>query len=280
MEIPSTKIEKMGYSGATSRQPPERCFIGGCEIRLPDEVPIASAARYGFATTLWSVVLSARDTQPLESEAALEALCKSYWFPLYAFLRRQGHEPADAQDLVQGFFARLLEKNYLRSVTPEKGRFRHFLLAALRHYVADERDRAQAQKRGGRTLHLSLQSDEAELIYSGELTDQESPEKLYERRWAMALLEQAQARLREECARAGKSVLYEAIGPSQTQDARSESYAEIGVRLGLSESALKSASVRLRRRYQELIREEVAQTMVDPKELEEELRHLLRVLSE
>jgi RNA polymerase sigma factor (sigma-70 family) len=232
-----------------------------------------------FATTMWTVVLNARNASDASSEAALQTLCRTYWQPLYFFVRRQGYEPADAEDLTQGFFARLLEKNYLHQVGPEKGRFRSFLLVALRHFISDERDHARALKRGGGKTHLAFDVESAELAYAKEFALQSTPEKLFERRWAISVLAQAQTRLQNECESSGKLVLYRELGPEAAMDSR-EGYAAVAKRLGLSESAVKSAAFRLRRRYQELIREEIAQTIAAPEEVEAEIRHLLRVLSE
>jgi DNA-directed RNA polymerase specialized sigma24 family protein len=225
-------------------------------------------------------VLNARDESDASSEEALQTLCRAYWQPLYFFVRRQGYEPADAEDLTQGFFARLLEKNYLLQVGPEKGRFRSFLLVALRHFISDERDYARALKRGGGKTHLAFDTESAELLYAKELAVQSTPEKLFERRWAMAVLAQAQARLQKECESSGKLMLYRELGPEASADSRDDGYTAVAARLGLSLSAVKSASFRLRRRYQELIREEIAQTVAAPEDVEAEIRHLLRVLSE
>jgi len=246
----------------------------------PDEQPPAGVApQPGFLTTHWNVVLTARDSASPQSASALETLCRTYWYPLYAYVRRQGFAPEDAQDLTQSFFARLLEKHYLDAVTQEKGRFRSFLLSSLRHFISDQLDRAHAAKRGGTRPHLTLDIAMAETLFSRELSDQKTPERLFDRNWALAILDQAQARLREECAAAGKLELYEAIGPNESSD-RIEGYEELAARLRLSESALKSAAFRLRQRYRALIRGEVAQTLSNLGELDEEMRHLLAALTE
>jgi DNA-directed RNA polymerase specialized sigma24 family protein len=179
---------------------------------MPDATITASSpsAQGGwFATTHWSIVLTARDPACPQAADALEKLCRSYWYPLYAFVRRQGHDENSAKDLTQGFFARLLEKNYLAQVKQDKGKFRSFLLASLKHYMADERDKERAQKRGGGQVLLSLDETVGEDRYRAEPVDVMDAEKLYERRWALTLLDQARERLKDEFLKAGKSHLYE-----------------------------------------------------------------------
>jgi RNA polymerase sigma-70 factor (ECF subfamily) len=231
-----------------------------------------------FATTLWSVVLAARDGGSANSSRALERLCSTYWQPIYAFLRRKGHAPADAEDLTQGFFISLLEHDSLASISPERGRFRSFLLASLRYFLSDQLDRANALKRGGGRTPLSLDADSPEAFYARQATDGGTPENCFERSWADALLRRAQQRLREECVQAGKEALFDDLGPVRAGD-RELSYADIAARHGFSENAARLAAFRLRQRYQELVSEEVRQTVATPQEMEEELRHLLRVLS-
>lgn len=231
-----------------------------------------------FATTQWSVVLAARDLGTADSRQALERLCQVYWPPIYAFLRRDGHPPADAEDLTQGFFASLLERESLVSVSPERGRFRSFLLACLRHYLADARDRAGALKRGGGRTPVSLDAGGVEAFYAQQVADHQSPERAFERQWAETLLRRAQERLRTECVAAGKRPLYDDLGP-QRQGERDLSQAEIAARHGMSENAVRLAAFRLRRRYQELVRDEVRQTVATLDEVDEEIRHLLRVLA-
>jgi RNA polymerase sigma factor (sigma-70 family) len=232
-----------------------------------------------FATTHWSVVLAAANEENPGAAAALERLCCTYRYPLYAYVRRDGHSPEDAQDLTQEFFARLLARNSLAQVAPQKGKFRSFLLAALRHFLSDQRDWVRTVKRGGRVQILSLDAQEAEDRYRFEPVERLDAEKIYERRWAMTLLEQALARLREESAAAGKSELFERLrrfvaGESET------TWREAAVEVGLSEGAMKAAVHRLRRRYRVLLRDEIAQTVADPSEIEEEIRYLIRVMSQ
>ncbi len=232
-----------------------------------------------FVTTHWSVVLAAGQSADAQASAALEQLCRTYWYPLYAYVRREGHNPTDAQDLTQEFFARLLARNSLAHVGPQKGKFRSFLLAALRHSLSDQRDRARALKRGGGAEVFSLDAQEAEERYRFEPVDRLDAEKIYERRWAMTLLEQAQQRLREELAAAGKAELFERLRSFVAGDSEI-SCGEVAAELGLSESAVKSAVHRLRERYRELVREEIAHTVADQTEIDAELRYLITVMSQ
>ena len=192
-----------------------------------------------FATTHWSVVLAAGQQQSTPAAEALEKLCRIYWFPLYAFARREGYSPEDAQDAIQAFFARLLEKQYLAQVEPKKGKFRSFLLAALRHFLSDQRDRARAVKRGGHAVHISLDAQEAEVRYRLEPVDRMDAEKIFERRWAMTLLEQALNRLSDESTAAGKAVQFEQLKDLVAGESE-QSCGEVAIRMGLTESAAKS----------------------------------------
>ncbi len=230
-----------------------------------------------FATTHWSVVLAAANEEKPEAAAALERLCSTYWYPLYAYVRREGHSPADAQDLTQEFFARLLARHALAQVAPEKGRFRSFLLVGLRHFLSDQRDRASAAKRGGGKAVLSLDAQEAEDRYRLEPIERLDAEKIYERRWAMTLLGRAWTRLREESAARGKLQQFERLAEFVAGEAEVTCVAAASG-LGLSESAMRSAVHRLRERYRALIREEIALTVSAPGEVDEELRYLIRVM--
>src|SRR5436190_3040522 len=216
-----------------------------------------------FTATHWSVVLSAQGSSTPAAEA-LEKLCRTYWHPLYVYVRRQGHSPHDAQDLTQEFFARLIEKNYLGDVDREKGRFRSFLLASLKHFLANEWDKAKAVKRGGDQSFVSLNSESAETRYSLEPADTLSADKIFERRWALTLLEQVLARLREEYSDTGKTALFDRLKDCLTGDRSSLPYAELGSKAGMSEGAVKVAVHRLRRRYRDLLREEIANTVGGP----------------
>lgn len=212
------------------------------------------------------------------ARAALESLCRSYWHPLYAYVRRRGHSPEDAKDLTQEFFAQLLRRNAVATVGPEKGRFRSFLLASMNHFLADEWDKARAQKRGGgNVIPLDVQNAETSL---GEPAAQGlTPEQAYERRWAIALLEQVYRRLEEEHARQGKAKLFTALRATLAGKSDSAPYAELAQRLGMSEGAVKVTVHRLRQRYRELLRETIADTVSEPEEVEDELRYLFRVLA-
>ncbi|HUY35733.1 MAG TPA: ECF-type sigma factor [Pirellulales bacterium] len=231
-----------------------------------------------FATTHWSVVLAAAERGTPRSQAALARLCETYWFPLYAFLRRQGSATHDAEDLTQAFFARVLDKNYLADVDRRRGKFRSFLLASLRHFVANERDRARAKKRGGGRCTLSLDFPSAEKRYTLEPVDDLTPERLFERQWALELLSRVLERLQTELTAAGKAAWFDALKPLLTADSHTPPYARVAERLGQSESAVKVAVHRLRRRYRRLLRDEVAQTVADPAEIDDELRQLVAAL--
>ena len=232
-----------------------------------------------FATTHWSVVLAAREPDAPQAAAALEKLCRTYWYPLYAYLRRRGYGEHDAQDLTQGFFEHLFERDWLQNVARDKGRFRSFLRASLNYFLADQRDRANAQKRGGGRPIISFDAHEAEERYRLEPVDERSPDKLFERRWAMTLLDQVLARLAQEFSDAGKRELFNRLQPFLVEGSSEKTYAEIAREAGMTEEALKKAVQRMRRRYHQLFREEIAQTVASPEEVEEELRHLCQVLS-
>ncbi len=232
-----------------------------------------------FTTTHWSLILNAQDTSSPVATAALEKLCRGYWYPLYVYARRQGEDEESAKDLTQGFFARLLEKKYLAQVQREKGKFRSFLLAAMKHFLADERDKARAQKRGGGQRFVSLDDSACEERYRLEPVDAMDAEKLFERRWALTLLEQARARLRDEYLEAGKSSLYERLKVFEAGEKHGPVYADLGAELGLSDSGVKAAVFRLRQRYRELVREEVANTVASPEDVDGEIRYLIGVIS-
>jgi RNA polymerase sigma factor (sigma-70 family) len=231
----------------------------------------ASTGHPGFATTRWSVVLTA-GASTLAAEEALAALCGIYWYPLYAFVRRQGYSPHDAQDLTQGFFARLIAKNGLGGVTPERGRFRSWLLASMKHFLANEWDKSQAAKRGGGAPVVSFDEMTAEQRYAAEPVDSSSAEKLYDRCWALQLLDRILARLGGEFEAAGKRHVFDELKATLLGDAAP--LAEIARRLGASEGAVKAASHRLRGRYRELLRAEIAETVPLASDIDEEIQHL------
>ncbi|MBI4662327.1 MAG: sigma-70 family RNA polymerase sigma factor [Verrucomicrobia bacterium] len=213
-----------------------------------------------------------------KAEQALASLCEVYWYPLYAFVRRQGHSPQDAQDLTQAFFARFLEKDYLKDVDRQKGKFRSFLLASLKHFLADQRDRDQAQKRGGGKALVSLDAQTAETRYLLEPHDDLTPDKIFERRWALTLLEQAMARLREEFTLAGKSEFFDQLKVFMAAEKGPVTYAGAAAKLSTTEAAVKMSVQRMRRRYRELLRAEIAHTVARTEEIDEELRHLAEAL--
>src|SRR5262249_2996903 len=228
----------------------------------------------GFATTHWSVVLAAAHQPSPEAERALAALSSIYWYPLYAFARRRLGTIEDAQDLTQEFFARLLEKNSLRFADRQRGRFRSFLLASFKNFLAQERDRANAQKRGGGKSIVTLDFVSADRRYDLEPADRATPEAIYERHWALELLGQVFARLREEHKGKGKGELFQALKPILTGGEVALSYAQLGASLGMAEGAVKVAAHRLRKRYGELLRETIAETVSGPDEIDDELRQL------
>ncbi|MHC1764793.1 MAG: RNA polymerase sigma factor [Verrucomicrobiia bacterium] len=233
-----------------------------------------------FTTTHWSVVLAARPGDSSKAAEALERLCRTYWYPLYAYVRRHGYSPEDAQDLTQEFFARLLAKDYLAAVQPAKGKFRWFLLSALKRFLVNARERAMARKRGGGRAPVPFDGEKAEDRYRLEAADHLSPDKLFDRAWAANQIDAAYRCLEEECALEGKRALLERLKVILSGDREVQTYAEIGADLGLTEGAMKVAVHRLRRRYRELLREQVAQTVPDGRALEEELRDLLAVFAD
>ena len=231
-----------------------------------------------FDTTHWSAVQAAGRNSATSSRKALEELCRNYWYPLYAYVRRQGNSPEDAQDLTQEFFCRFLEKEHVKLADRDRGRFRTFLLTSLKHFLVNEWAKRNAAKRGGGQV-FSLDEDAAETRYSFEPAHNLTPDKLFEKSWAMALLERTAERLREEYARFGKLAIFERLQGLLQGDKSEVPYAELAGELGMSEGALKVAVHRLRHRYQEMLHAEVAQTVGSPSEVEEELRYLAGLVS-
>ncbi|HEY1377696.1 MAG TPA: sigma-70 family RNA polymerase sigma factor [Gemmataceae bacterium] len=227
-----------------------------------------------FATTRWSLVAAAKDPA---ARQALADLCGLYWYPVYAFVRRRGYSADDAGDLTQEFFARLIEKAGVAGADPAKGRFRSYLLGACRHFLANERDRAAAQKRGGGRPVGSLDLADAERRYAAEPADGRTPEQVFERRWALTLLDGVLAGLRAEYAAAGQDVLFDRLKSSLTGDAGP--YVELAAELGLTEGAVKVAAHRLRRRYRDRLRAAIAETVATPEDIEAEIRDLFAALS-
>ena len=228
-----------------------------------------------FVTTHWSVVLAAGGQESPRAAEALEKLCRTYWYPLYSYVRRRGYSHEDAQDLTQGFLMRWLEHGSFARADARKGRLRSFLLAGLNHFLSDQWDRASAQKRGGGQPTLSLMDTQgADERYRLEPVDDRSPEKLFDRRWALTLLDQVLARAEQEFREAGKLEVFQRLRVFLIAGTGEESYAEVAGELGMSREAVKKAVQRMRHRYYELFREEVAHTVADPAEVEEELRYL------
>jgi len=227
-----------------------------------------------FATTHWTVVLAAGRRHTPQSDGALEELCRTYWFPLYAFIRRRGHGKADAEDLTQAFFARLLAKNFLETVASEKGKFRAFLLASLKHFLANEWDKTQAQKRGGGEMPLSLDWQTADTKFQVAATNVPSPDQAFDREWALALLAKVIERLQQECAADGKAKLFAQLKVFLTAGKNEAAQSAIARSLGLEEGAVRVAIHRLRKRYRILLREEIAQTLADPAQVDTEMQAL------
>jgi RNA polymerase sigma-70 factor (ECF subfamily) len=238
-----------------------------------------AAAGEHFPQTAWSVVLLAGDNPSTQSAEALATLCQAYWYPLYSFVRRQGYSPHDAEDLTQGFFAHLLEQPRLSKARREKGRFRSFLLAALRNFLADQRDKAAAQKRGGNIPIISLDAQTAEQRYHLEPSDERDPEKLFERQWALSILDRVLARLESEYGAAGKSDRFKLLHPLLLGEEEALAYSEIGRRLDMSVAAVKMAILRLRTRSRELFRAEVINTLAEEKDVADEVKRLSAALA-
>ncbi len=241
----------------------------------------AAATRGGdvFVTTRWTMVLHAGRKSSPHSDRALGELCQTYWYPLYAYVRRKGKTKEDAEDLVQAFFEKFLAKNYLEGLSAERGKFRAFLLASLKHFLANEWDKAQRQKRGGGIPHLSLDWQSADARYHLDPPDPASPDKAFDREWALALLERVVIRLREECAAEGKAKLFEQAKGYLMVGEAAIPYAEAAQALDMDEGAVRVAVHRLRKRYRELLRDEIAQTLDDPAQVAEELRSLQAALA-
>lgn len=245
---------------------------------MTTEPPENHAPADVFATTHWTVVVAAGQQHTSQSVHALEQLCRTYWPPLYAFVRRQGHAPHDAQDLTQEFFARVLEKNYVHAADREKGRFRTFLIMALKRFLANEWDKARARKRGGGRVLQPLDTNLAEQCYQSEQSHSLPADAIYERRWAVTMLERTLSRLKEEFVAQEKLVEFEHLKKFLTADRGEVPYTEVAGSMGMSEGAVRVAVHRLRRRFRELFREEVAQTVATPEDIDDELRHLLKAL--
>ena len=255
-------------SATTQAQTPGTVSGGGDPPRRP-----------AFVTTHWSVVVTAGRSDTPRAQAALERLCQSYWFPLYAYARRRGQSVEDAQDLTQEFFARVLEHHWLAKADQAKGRFRTFLLTAMERFMANEWDKARALKRGGGQWNVPIQLDTAETRYGVEPVDTRTPEQAFEYRWAVALLDEVVKQLEAEFRKTDQAVMFAALKPCLVGDRASQPYAKLAAGLGLEEGTVKVAVHRLRQRYRELLRAEIANTVASAAEVDAEMRHLFNVLA-
>jgi RNA polymerase sigma factor (sigma-70 family) len=234
----------------------------------------AEAGGGRFRTTHWSAVVRAGQDDASQAEPALSELCQTYWYPLYAYARRQGCTPPEAEDLTQGFFARLLEKNFVARAEQEKGRFRSFLLTLFQRFMANQWRREHRQKRGGYESVISIDANLAESRFGAEPAHPDPPDVLYDRQWAQTVLEQVMLRLQGEYVESGRARLFEHLEPCLARDGSAQPYADIAHRLNLTEAAVKMAVQRLRARYREILREEIGKTVASPEEADAEIRHL------
>ncbi len=231
-----------------------------------------------FSVTRWSQVMIAGDAANPKSHEALSELCRIYWRPLYAFIRRRGYSSADAHDLTQAFFARLLEKNFLGSASPERGRFRSYLLGALKHFLSDCRDHDQALKRGGGAIMIPIDAESEEGRVKFEPVDENTAEKMYDRQWGLAILEKTMSAMQDEFKAAGKEKYFVELRKALIPGDSNSSYREIAEKIGTSEGNVKVAVHRLRRRYRQLLREIIVQTLLNPADADDEIKHLFSAL--
>lgn len=237
------------------------------------------ATAIGFHTTHWTMVLAAREKDGAVAREALAGLCSTYWYPLYAYIRRQGNSPHEAEDLTQEFFVRFLERHSLAKVHPAAGKFRSFLLVCLKNFLANERERASAQRRGGGQPLFSLDGADAETRYALEPADQQTPDALYERRWALAVLEHTMRDLRREYSAAEKQALFDDLQGFLPGGQGDDSRADLAAKRGVSVGAIDVAVHRLKQRFGALLREQIARTVSSDAEVEAEIRHLISVIS-
>jgi len=240
--------------------------------------PHENAGKDYFATTRWTMVLAVGGVSP-QADRALAQLCQNYWVPLYAYLRKKGHQPADAEDIVQAFLARLIEKTALAAADPNRGRFRSFLISSLQNFVANLHDQGLAQKRGGNLKKFSLDFSTAEETCHREPWTDLAPEKIFDRRWAIELLNLVLSRLQREHAESGKEELFRRLSPCLTGGSENVAYAKLAADLGISSDAVKMTVSRLRKRYRAVLREAIADTVASPEEIDDEIRHLFEALS-
>jgi RNA polymerase sigma factor (sigma-70 family) len=244
-----------------------------------NEQPQPRPTQAQFATTRWSVVLAAGDQAGSHCAEALQTLCQTYWYPLYAYARQHGHQAQDAEDLTQAFLVKLIERNLAQVADRARGRFRSFLLTSFKHFISDQRDRARTRKRGGQARVFSLDFAAAETRYQREPGHDTTADAIFERRWALTALDTVFTRLRERYVADGKSELFDQLKPCLTQAGSAIPYAEMAEQLCQSEGALRVAVHRLRQRYRDLLRAEIAHTVADPSHIEDEIRHLFQVLA-
>jgi RNA polymerase sigma-70 factor (ECF subfamily) len=251
----------------------------GCSSTGGDNPSERATGAEWFASTHWSVVMAAKEGDANTASEALEKLCRTYWPPLYAFIRREGHSDAEAKDLTQEFFLRLVGREFLQRLRHQRGKFRSFLLTFLKHFLQEERGKARAQKRGGGRVIVSLDELTDHGSFRHEPVDGFSPVLVFELRWAQSIFQVALNRLREEYVDAGKGELFDLLKDFQPRETGAPSYTEIGARFGMTEAAVKSAVQRMRARHRQILREEIAHTVTQPAEIEEEIRHMRAVLS-
>ena len=232
-----------------------------------------------FTATQWTQIRLAAETSSPDGQEALQQLCQTYWYPLYAYVRRKGHNPEEAQDLTQAFFARLLDKKYIALAAPELGRFRTFLLSSLQRFLINEWEKVRTQKRGGGASFVTWDEAETERLYQTEQSSGKSPEELYDRRWALTLLDQVFLKLQAEFAAEGHSSRFAKLKVLLWGDKSAPPYSEVAAQLGMTEGTLKVAVHRLRHRYRELLREQVLRTSARPEDVDEEIRYLIAVIS-
>ena len=243
-----------------------------------DRTDELGAPRQQFPATRWSVVLAARQNDRGRAAAALDELCRAYWFPIYVYVRRCGYPPADAEDLTQGYFAALIERNYFAQADSDKGKLRSFLLTTLKHFMADEWSKAGALKRGyGKTI-ISIDAAQAEERYGFEPADEASPDKLYEKRWALTVLDNVLNALRGDYARSGQGKLFDTLQPFIAWNSGNDAYRDVAATLGMKETAVRVAIFRLRRRYGDLLRAQIANTVASPDDIPAELDYLFSLL--
>lgn len=249
------------------------------ESRVSSPNNQADSAPAYFLTTHWSLVLRAAGQDSASAHEALCELCRNYWYPLYSYARRQGQSPPDAEDLTQGFFARLLEKNYVADANRNQGRFRSFLLTAFKHFLANDWDRKHAQKRGGFRTVVEIDQAMAEARFESDFHDPHQPDVQFDRQWVTTLLERVMSQLRGEYSETGRSRLFEVLKDALVKDDDARSYSEMAVELNVTEPAVKAAVQRMRARYREILRLEIGRTVSSPGEIDDELRHLFALFS-